>query len=161
VLGITITHDEESQGNSCIASDMKEAHTRQNKEFNAAIEGLESFILAQFCAGIDVTSSVFYEAIEAAYNAISTSFIKETSTTEINSLDQLVELAKEFDGEVILSNPTDIAPMPVINKARDLIQQSNDEFTLVVPDNVQRLLSGSGCGDWLPALVYLPNKKTN
>lgn len=80
-------------------------------------------------------------------------------TMPINSESELSRLAEEFDGEVNLSNPTDLASLPVIQAARDLVQQSSDRYTIVVPDNVETLWSGEGCGEWLPAMVYIPNKE--
>lgn len=86
--------------------------------------------------------------------------IKHTleTTGNINSDTELEALAEEFDGEVSLSNPTDTAKLPAINAARKLVQQSTDDFTIVIPNNVQTLWSGEGCGEWLPAMVYIPNK---
>lgn len=86
--------------------------------------------------------------------------IKHTSETtgNINSDADLEALAEEFDGEVSLSSSTDTATLPAINAARKLVQQSTDDFTIVIPDNAQTLWSGEGCGEWLPAMVYIPNK---
>jgi len=39
-------------------------------EFNAAVDGMESLILAHACAGIDVTAPKYVDGIETAYLAI-------------------------------------------------------------------------------------------
>jgi len=43
-------------------------------EYNAAIDGLESLILAHACAGIDITSPAYLEGIETAEAAIGNNF---------------------------------------------------------------------------------------
>ena len=83
------------------------------------------------------------------------------SDTPINSESELGALAAEFDGEVMLSNPTDIATMPAIAAARRLTQRSHSTHTIIVPDNVESIWSGDGAGEWLPALVYIPNMEIN
>jgi predicted signal transduction protein with EAL and GGDEF domain len=77
----------------------------------------------------------------------------------LNCDDELSSLASEFDGEVELTNPTDIASLKAINSARRLVQRSTEQFSIVIPDNVDSLWSGEGCGEWLPAMVYIPNKE--
>jgi hypothetical protein len=81
------------------------------------------------------------------------------SHAPINCDEELSSLASEFDGEVELSNPTDLASLKAINSARRLVQRSTDQFSIVIPDNVYSLWSGEGCGEWLPAMVYIPNKE--
>ncbi|WP_304634055.1 hypothetical protein [Pseudoalteromonas sp.] len=84
---------------------------------------------------------------------------EEANHASINSDEELSSLASEFDGEVELSNPTDRASLKAINSARRLVQRSTDQFSIVIPDNVYSLWSGEGCGEWLPAMVYIPNKE--
>lgn len=81
------------------------------------------------------------------------------SHAPINCDEELSSLASEFDGEVELSNPTDLASLKAINSARRLVQRSTEQFSIVIPDNVYSLWSGEGCGEWLPAMVYIPNKE--
>ena len=69
-LGIKLNFDENDKGCAAIASDMKDKDTPSNSLFNAAVDGLESLILAHFCAGIDVESAAYVEGLETAYNAI-------------------------------------------------------------------------------------------
>lgn len=53
-----------------ITSTLHEADTDENSLYNAAIDGLESLVLAHYCAGIDVTSSEYIEGVETAAQAI-------------------------------------------------------------------------------------------
>lgn len=153
VFGITISFHESDTANASISSAMKEIDTPSNAQFNSACDAIESLILAQFCAGIDVQSPAFLESVETAVDAISKNF----DESGIQSDAELAVLAQEFDGEVELSNPTQYATSHVINIGRSLVQQSNVNYSIVIPDNVQSLWSGEGCGEWLPAMVYLPN----
>ena len=49
-----------------ITSDL---HEKGESAFNSAIDGIESMILACACAGLDVESAAFLEAIETAVEA--------------------------------------------------------------------------------------------
>lgn len=71
---------------------------------------------------------------------------------------ELIASATELDGEVNLSNPSDIATMSIIASARSLIQYSTEQYSIVIPDNVESLWTGTECGQWIPAMVYLPNE---
>jgi hypothetical protein len=54
-----------------ITSDLKgPGKTAAERLFNAAIDGLESVILAHACAGVDVGSPAYVEGIETAVEAI-------------------------------------------------------------------------------------------
>ena len=72
--GITIRLDREptSDMSSCgrITSNLKDATNAAARLSNAAIDGLESLILAHACAGIDVTLPAYIEGIETAVAAI-------------------------------------------------------------------------------------------
>jgi hypothetical protein len=73
--GITICLDRNNSrhqpGCGTITSDLKEAGSdAKSIKFNAAIDGLESLILAHACAGIDVTSPAYVEGIETTVEAI-------------------------------------------------------------------------------------------
>ena len=66
---IPITLDE---GSGSISSDLKdcEEDDGESEAYDAAIDGLESLILAHACAGIDVTSAAYAEGITTAVDAI-------------------------------------------------------------------------------------------
>jgi hypothetical protein len=68
--GITLTYGEFDKGCASIFSDMKAENIPANEEFNTAIDGLESLILAHFCAGVDIQSTAYLEGIEVAFEAI-------------------------------------------------------------------------------------------
>jgi hypothetical protein len=72
--GITVTLARENRveepGSGSIVSDLREPDTAANRQYNAAIDGLESLILAHACAGVDVESSAYLEGIETAVDAI-------------------------------------------------------------------------------------------
>ncbi len=74
--GITIRlegeNTEERPGCGTITSELKETEKdAAGMRFNAAMNGLESLILAHACAGIDVQSPAYVEGIETAVEAIS------------------------------------------------------------------------------------------
>lgn len=60
----------EEPGSGSIISDLREPETTANRPYNAAIDGLESLILAHACAGVDVESPAYLEGIETAVDAI-------------------------------------------------------------------------------------------
>jgi hypothetical protein len=73
--GITIRLDlkntADSPGAGTIASDLKEpGKSAGDRCYNAAVDGLESLILAHACAGVDVESPAYIEGIETAVEAI-------------------------------------------------------------------------------------------
>lgn len=57
-----------------ISSDLKHpddrCDDREEQEYNIAIDGIESLILAHACAGIDVASPAYIEGVETAVQAI-------------------------------------------------------------------------------------------
>ncbi len=72
-LGINVATDGKGSGSissnlHCNGSDLSDM------EYNAAIDGLESLILACACAGIDVNSSNFVEAVQTAIDGIGNKF---------------------------------------------------------------------------------------
>jgi hypothetical protein len=73
-FGITITlvrgNDASTPGSGSITSDLRAPRTAANRQFNAAIDGLESLILAHACAGVDVASPAYVEGVETAVEAI-------------------------------------------------------------------------------------------
>jgi predicted nucleic acid-binding Zn-ribbon protein len=60
-------HTAEESGCGTIASGLKDPN---NAQLNAAIDGLESLILAHACAGVHVESPAYIEGIETAVDAI-------------------------------------------------------------------------------------------
>jgi hypothetical protein len=60
----------EEPGSGSIISELREPETAANRQYNAAIDGLEALILAHACAGVDVESPAYVEGIETAVNAI-------------------------------------------------------------------------------------------
>ena len=78
-FGITIRLDRKNTaktpGAGTIASDLKVPGTSAaNRQYNAAIDGLESLILAHACVGVDVMSPDYVEGIETAVEAIANHF---------------------------------------------------------------------------------------
>jgi hypothetical protein len=69
-FGITIQYQEESKCSAYLSSDMKGCDIEDNTSFNSAIDGLESLILAHFCAGIRVDSPTYLEGIETSYESL-------------------------------------------------------------------------------------------
>ena len=71
--GITIwlarENTDESPGSGTITSDLRD-EGNENESFHAAVDGLESLILAHACAGIDVASAAYVEGVETAVEAI-------------------------------------------------------------------------------------------
>ena len=71
--GITLTlareNGVEEPGSGSIVSDSR-TQNAANRQYNAAIDGLESLILAHACAGVDVESPAYVEGIETAVDAI-------------------------------------------------------------------------------------------
>ncbi|MGK2231281.1 MAG: hypothetical protein ACI92O_000439 [Colwellia sp.] len=154
VFDIQIMLDEKYENVGRITSDFKERGKETNQDFNNACHGLEAFILAQYFTGIDITTPTYSQSIKLAYQSIT----KQFSEKPITNHESLNLLSQELDGEVTLSNPTDIATLHTIKVARDLVQQSREKFTIVIPDNVESIHAGEKCGEWLPALVFIPNK---
>ena len=79
--GITIRLDRKPSvkepGSGTITSDLKQdtnAEDANYAEYAAAVDGLESLVLAHACAGIDVASPAYIEGIETAVNAIANNY---------------------------------------------------------------------------------------
>ena len=72
VFGIVISTDRNGAGS--IHSDLSKVsgsvgHTWNRHEYAAAIDAIESLILAHGCAGIDISSHAYIEGIETAVDA--------------------------------------------------------------------------------------------
>jgi hypothetical protein len=69
-LRLVLGADLRSYGGT-IASDLKgPGQTAAQRQYNAAIDGLESLILAQACAGVDIETPAYLEGVETAVEAI-------------------------------------------------------------------------------------------
>lgn len=66
-FGLVITYSA-NEGSAAIESDMLEESC--NEEYKAAVNAIESIVLAHFQAGVDVTTPAYIEGIETAYLAI-------------------------------------------------------------------------------------------
>jgi hypothetical protein len=78
-FGLTVRLDRqntrETPGCGTITSDLKiPGRTAVDRLFNAAIDGLESLVLAHACGGVDVASPAYVEGIETAVDAIANHF---------------------------------------------------------------------------------------
>ena len=78
--GITIRlhwdNSPDRPGSGSIASDLKSpVGTIADRLYNAAIDGLESLILAHACAGVNIESPAYLEGIETAVDALAKQFL--------------------------------------------------------------------------------------
>ena len=60
-----------SQGVDADLENNEEDEVAARLKWNGAVDAIESFILAAACAGIDIDTPVFLEAIESTFEAIS------------------------------------------------------------------------------------------
>ncbi|WP_390241886.1 hypothetical protein [Vibrio sp. R78045] len=77
----------------------------------------------------------------------------------INTPLQLVGIQEEFTNclAVTCDNTLRLSK-PVTNAARKLVQHSTKDYSIVVPDTIECVQAGDGSGDWVPALVFVPNE---
>ena len=61
-------------GSGKITSDLKQGTTAEDVEYVAAIDALESLVLAHACAGIDVAAPAYIEGIETAVEAVANQY---------------------------------------------------------------------------------------
>ena len=62
-------------GGSISSTDLKTVHNDEEDElYNAAMDGIESMILAHVLAGVDIESPSYLEGIETAVNACANNF---------------------------------------------------------------------------------------
>ena len=72
-FGITVKV--ENGSGSITSTDLKTKHNDEEDElYNAAIDGIESMILAHACAGIDINSPEYIEGIKTAVESCSNNF---------------------------------------------------------------------------------------
>ncbi len=72
-ISVLVENPEEKGGGSIRSINLKEEEEGA-KEFNAAIDGIESLILAHACAGIDISSPAYIEGIQSAVEAVGNNF---------------------------------------------------------------------------------------
>ena len=71
IAGHTIKIALDGEGNGEITSDLHmDEDNDEDETYNSAIDGLEALVLAQACAGLNVTSQKYAEALETAVDAI-------------------------------------------------------------------------------------------
>ena len=70
VLGITVTLGAEGLGGGSIESNLKAQGWKENEEFNAGVDMMETLILAHAEAGIDVTAEAYQKGLIASYRII-------------------------------------------------------------------------------------------
>ncbi len=76
----------------------------------------------------------------------------------LNSKKELTSLAVEFEGSISLADATySPARNCVINAARNLLQTSTSQYSVVIPDRAPSIECGHGSGEWVTALVFLDN----
>ena len=61
-------------GSGTITSDLKQGTTAEDMEYVAAINALESLVLAHACTGIGVTAPAYIEGIETAVEAVANQY---------------------------------------------------------------------------------------
>jgi hypothetical protein len=57
-------------GGGSIKSNLKDYEDEDADDYNSAIDGIESLILAHACAGVDVTAKAYVEGLETALDAL-------------------------------------------------------------------------------------------
>ena len=62
-----------STGGGSIVSNLHE----DDNLYNAAIDGIESMILAHACAGVDISTPAYMEGIETAVEAVSNNYSED------------------------------------------------------------------------------------
>jgi hypothetical protein len=70
ILTLVRENGVEKPGSGSIVSDLRAAEATANRQYNAAIDGIEALILAHACAGVDVESPAYIEGIETTVDAI-------------------------------------------------------------------------------------------
>lgn len=74
IYGIEVHLD--NHGGGCITStDLKTEHNDEEDElYNAAMDGIESMILAHSCAGVDITTKEYLEGITTSVEACANNY---------------------------------------------------------------------------------------
>jgi hypothetical protein len=82
---------------------------------------------------------------------------QQTAVISINTNDELNNLAEEFSDSIKLVGGTERTSMNSIIAARRLVQKSTDSYSIVIPPASRSIWSGDGSGEWVAALVFVPN----
>lgn len=80
-------------------------------------------------------------------------------SNSINNDPDLNALACEFNDEITLNSATRDAGTDVVDRLQQLVQRSTTQYSIVIPNKTQEIESGEGCGTWVGALVYIPNRE--
>ena len=87
--GITITlvkgNVADKPGSGTITSDLHATGTTADRQYNAAIDGLKSLILAHACSGVDVESPAYVQGVETAVEAIANHVCLNAARPQIGS----------------------------------------------------------------------------
>lgn len=80
-----------------------------------------------------------------------------SSSKPINSKDELEALQIEFADVIDVSNSYgNSTSKAVINAARNVIQHSTEDYSIVVPDSVEQVEVDGG--SWIPVMVFIPDE---
>jgi len=71
---IEVTIDENGRGSITSELHDKAVETPMSQLFNAAMDAVESMVLAHACAGVDITAPAYIEGIETAVEAMANHF---------------------------------------------------------------------------------------
>lgn len=72
--GIEVTIDENGAGSITSELHDKAVSTPMAQLFNAAMDAVESMVLAHACAGVDITSPAYLEGLESAVDTMANQF---------------------------------------------------------------------------------------
>ena len=86
-------------------------------------------------------------------------FVCKSRSKVINREHELNELACEFNDEITLASATRNTEAHVVERLQQLVQCSTSQYTIVIPPKTQEIESGEGCGTWVGAMVYIPNRE--
>lgn len=78
VFGITVFLDDPGTDGVAagrIVSELRDGSDDPNVRYIAAVDALESLILAHACAGVDIVSPAYLEGVEAAVEAINNHYL--------------------------------------------------------------------------------------
>lgn len=85
----------------------------------------------------------------------------DSDLSVINSEQDLRSLATEFINTLTVNEATHIARNEEVDAAIRLAERSSSTHSVLIPDEPHAIESGEGCGVWIPALVYVPNREIN
>ena len=88
VYGITLSWNGNDTRGASITSSLHEEDVPENALYNAAVDGIESMVLAHFCAGVDVTDPAYLEGIETACQAIANNMPEPEDVAKVERADE-------------------------------------------------------------------------